>query len=283
MFRHKNSPVEEENISAQPTDMINYKSEEEIELIRQSSLLVGKTIAAAAAILRPGITTESIDVVADQFIRDNGGIPAFKNYNGFPKSICISVNSQVVHGIPGSYELKEGDVVSVDCGVLMNDYFGDSAYTFIIGEADEKIKNLLRVTKECLYKGIENAVTGKRVGDISNAVQWHAESNGYSVVRELVGHGIGKKLHEKPEVPNYGKPGSGKALHEGMTIAIEPMINMGKRNVVQERDGWTVRTTDGMPSAHFEHTVVVRKDKAEILSTFEFIEEVLQKNKEVTI
>ncbi|HLG35258.1 MAG TPA: type I methionyl aminopeptidase [Bacteroidia bacterium] len=263
--------------------MNNYRSEEEIELIRQSSLLVGKTLAAVAALLKPGVTTAAIDSVADKFIRDGGGIPAFKNYNGFPASVCVSVNSQVVHGIPGSYELKDGDVVSVDCGVLMNSFYGDSAYTFIIGEADEKVKNLLRVTKECLYKGIEHAVAGKRVGDISNAVQFHAESHGYSVVRELVGHGVGRKLHEKPEVPNYGNPGSGKQLQQGMTIAIEPMINMGKRNVIQERDGWTVRTSDGMPSAHFEHTVAVRKEKAEILSTFEFIEEALNKNKAITI
>jgi methionyl aminopeptidase len=233
--------------------------------------------------LRPGITTASMDVLADEFIRSHGGIPAFKGFKKYPASICVSVNSQVVHGIPGKYELKEGDVVSVDCGVVMNSYYGDSAYTFIVGEADEKAKRLLRVTKECLYRGIEHAVAGKRVGDISHAVQEHAESNGYSVVRELVGHGIGKQLHEKPEIPNYGKPGSGKILEENMTIAIEPMINMGKRNVTQDRDGWTIRTADGMPSAHFEHTVAVRKDKAEILSTFQYIEEVFQKNKEVTI
>lgn len=282
MFRYKNIAAKE-NSFPKPVEMNNYRSEEEIELIRQSSLLVGKTLAAVAAMLKPGITTAEIDLLSDKFIRDHGGVPAFKNYNGFPASVCVSVNSQVVHGIPGSYELKEGDVVSVDCGVLMNEFFGDSAYTFIIGEADEKIKNLLRVTKESLYKGIEFAVAGKRVGDISNAVQYHAESNGYTVVRELVGHGVGRKLHEKPEVPNYGKAGSGKVLQEGMTIAIEPMINMGKRNVIQERDGWTVRTQDGMPSAHFEHTVAVRKEKAEILSTFDFIEEALQKNKEVTI
>lgn len=263
--------------------MMKYKSDEEIELIKQSSLLVGKTIAAVAQMLRPGITTASMDVVADEFIRSHGGIPAFKGFKKFPASICVSVNSQVVHGIPGSYELREGDVVSVDCGVLMNSYYGDSAYTFMVGEGDEKIKRLLKVTKECLYKGIEHAVTGKRVGDISHAVQHHAESSGYSVVRELVGHGIGKQLHEKPEIPNYGKPGTGKTLMENMTIAIEPMINMGKRNVTQDRDGWTIRTSDGMPSAHFEHTVAVRKEKAEVLSTFEFIEEVLQKNKEVTI
>jgi methionyl aminopeptidase len=272
VYLHNNISVEERNIP-KPCKMNNYKTEEEINLLRQSSLLVGKTLAAVAAMLKPGITTAQIDSVADQFIRDHGGIPAFKNYNGYPASVCVSVNSQVVHGIPGSYELKDGDVVSVDCGVLMNSFYGDSAYTFIIGEVDEKIKNLLRVTKECLYKGVEQAVAGKRVGDISHAVQYHAESHGYSVVRELVGHGVGRKLHEKPEVPNYGNPGSGKMLTEGMTIAIEPMINMGKRNVVQERDGWTVRTADGLPSAHFEHTVAVRKDKAEILSTFEFIEE----------
>jgi methionyl aminopeptidase len=282
MFLHKKIAAAE-ILFPKPGRMNSYRSEEEIELVRQSSLLVGKTLAAVAAILRPGITTAEIDLAADRFIRDHGGIPAFKDYNGFPKSICISVNSQVVHGIPGAYELKEGDVVSVDCGVLMNGFYGDSAYTFIVGEADEKVKRLLSVTKECLYKGIENAVTGRRVGDISHAVQYHAESNGYSVVRELVGHGIGKKLHEKPEVPNYGNAGTGKVLQEGMTIAIEPMINMGKKNVVQERDGWTVRTQDGLPSAHFEHTVAVRKEKAEILSTFEFIKEALTKNKEVTI
>src|SRR5258706_1859837 len=263
--------------------MTKYKSDEEIELIKQSSLLVGKTIAAVAQILRPGITTASMDVIADEFIRSHGGIPAFKGFKNYPASICVSVNSQVVHGIPGNYVLREGDVVSVDCGVVMNAYFGDSAYTFIIGEADEKVKRLLKVTKECLYRGIENAVAGKRIGDISHAVQEHAESNGFSVVRELVGHGIGKQLHEKPEIPNYGKPGSGKTLLENMTIAIEPMINMGKRNVTQDKDGWTIRTSDGMPSAHLEHTVAVRKEGAEILSTFQFIEEVLQKNKEVTI
>jgi methionyl aminopeptidase len=260
-----------------------HRSDEEVELIKQSSLLVGKAIAAVAEKLRPGITTESMDEVADEFIRSHGGIPAFKGFKKFPASICVSINSQVVHGIPGKYELKEGDVVSVDCGVLMNSFYGDSAYTFLVGEGDEKVKRLLRVTKESLYKGIEHAVAGKRVGDISYAVQEHAESNGFSVVRELVGHGIGKQLHEKPEIPNYGRKGDGKTLLENMTIAIEPMINMGKRNVTQDRDGWTIRTADGMPSAHFEHTVAVRKDKAEILSSFEFIEEVLQKNKEVTI
>ena len=263
--------------------MIKYKSDEEIELIRQSSLLVGKTIAAVAQMLRPGITTASMDAVADEFIRSHGGVPAFKGFKKYPASICVSVNSQVVHGIPGKYELKEGDVVSVDCGVVMNSFYGDSAYTFIVGEADEKVKNLLRVTKECLYRGIEHAVAGKRVGDISHAVQLHAESNGYSVVRELVGHGIGRQLHEKPEIPNYGRKGDGKTLQENMTIAIEPMINMGKRNVTQDRDGWTIRTADGMPSAHFEHTVAVRKDRAEILSTFEYIEEVLLKNKEIAV
>jgi methionyl aminopeptidase len=262
---------------------MKHRSDEEIELIKQSSLLVGKAIAAVAEKLRPGITTASMDTVADEFIRSHGGIPAFKGFKKFPASICVSINSQVVHGIPGSYELKEGDVVSVDCGVLMNSFYGDSAYTFLVGEGDEKVKHLLRVTKESLYKGIEHAVAGKRVGDISSAVQQHAESNGYSVVRELVGHGIGKQLHEKPEIPNYGRKGDGKTLLENMTIAIEPMINMGKRNVTQDRDGWTIRTADGMPSAHFEHTVAVRKEKAEVLSTFEFIEEVLQKNKEVTI
>jgi methionyl aminopeptidase len=258
--------------------MIYLKTREEIELVRESSLLVSKTIAEVAKEIRPGITTLALDKLAEEFIRAHGGVPAFLNYNGFPNSLCISVNSQVVHGIPNKEELKEGDICSVDCGVVKNGFYGDSAYTFAIGEVDEKNLRLMRVTKECLEKGIEAAVAGARVGDISYAVQSHAESNGYSVVRELVGHGVGRHLHEKPEVPNYGKRGSGVVLKEGLVIAIEPMINRGVKNVVHERDGWTVRTADNLPSAHFEHTVAIRKGQADILSSFEEIEKAIKEN-----
>jgi methionyl aminopeptidase len=254
-----------------------YKTKEEIELIRESSLLVGKTLAEVAKVIKPGVTTLSLDKVAYEFIQDHKAVPAFLNYSGFPNSLCISVNSHVVHGIPGKYELKDGDVVSVDCGVVKNNFFGDSAYTFAVGEVESEILNLLRITKESLYKGIEMAIAGKRLGDIGEAVQTHAEINGYSVVRELVGHGIGRNLHESPEVPNYGKKGTGLKLLEGLVIAIEPMINMGKKAIMQEKDGWTIRTADNLPSAHFEHTVAVGKDKADILSSFEYIEEVLKK------
>jgi methionyl aminopeptidase len=256
-----------------------YKTKEEIELIRESSLLVGKTLAEVAKVIKPGTSTLSLDRVAYEFIKDNKAVPAFLNYSGFPNSLCISVNSHVVHGIPGKYELKDGDIVSVDCGVVKNDFFGDSAYTFAVGEVKSEILNVLKITKESLYKGIEMAITGKRLGDIAEAVQDHAERNGYSVVRELVGHGIGRNLHESPEVPNYGKKGTGLKLQEGLVIAIEPMINMGKRAIIQEKDGWTIRTADNLPSAHFEHTVAIGKNKADILSSFEYIEEVLKNTK----
>jgi methionyl aminopeptidase len=258
---------------------VYYKTKEEIELIRESSLLVAKALAEVAKIIKPGVTTLQLDKVAHEFISDNGAVPAFLNYNGFPNSLCISINSQVVHGIPGKYELKEGDIVSVDCGVVKNKFFGDSAYTFPIGEVKPEVIRLLKVTKESLYKGIEQAVAGKRLGDVGEAIQQHAESNGFSVVRELVGHGIGKKLHEAPEVPNYGRRGSGLKLEEGLVIAIEPMINLGKKAVIQDSDGWTIRTADNQPSAHFEHTVAIGKDEADILSTFEYIEEALKKVK----
>lgn len=258
-----------------------YKTKEEIELIRESSLLVAKALAEVAKVIKPGITTLALDKVAYDFISDNGAVPAFLNYNGFPNSLCISVNSQVVHGIPGKYELKDGDIVSVDCGVIKNKFFGDSAYTFPIGEVKPEVLKLLQVTKESLYKGIEWTVAGKRLGDVGEAIQQHAESNGFSVVRELVGHGIGKKLHEAPEVPNYGRKGSGLKLEEGLVIAIEPMINMGKKAVTQDNDGWTIRTADNLPSAHFEHTVAVGKNKADILSSFEYIEEALKKSNDV--
>lgn len=253
--------------------MLRYKSKEEIELIRESSLLVAKTLAEVAKAVQPGVTTLELDMIAENFIGDHGAVPAFKGYRGFPGTLCVSVNSQVVHGIPSKYQLNDGDIVSVDCGVLKNKYYGDSAYTFTVGEVSEEILKLLRVTRECLYKGIEEAVVGKRVGDISYAIQQHAEANGFSVVRELVGHGVGIELHESPEVPNYGKKGSGALLKEGLVIAIEPMINLGKKNVVHDNDGWTIRTADNKPSAHFEHTVAIGKEKADILSSFKYIEE----------
>lgn len=256
--------------------MIFYKTEEEIELIRESSLLVGKTLAEVAKHIKPGVTTLALDKVAGEFIRDHGAKPGFLGYNGYKYSLCISPNDQVVHGLPGNEELKDGDIISVDCGVLMNEFYGDSAYTFTVGEVSDEIKKLLRVTKECLDLGIAAAVAGNRVGDIGFAVQEHAEKNGFSVVRELVGHGLGRHLHEGPEVPNYGKRGQGAKLVEGMVLAIEPMINLGTRAINQEDDGWTIRTRDGLPSAHFEHDVAVRKGKADVLSTFEYIEEVLK-------
>ena len=253
--------------------MMYCKTEEEIDLIRKSSLLVAKTHAEIAGLIKPGVTTLELDAIAEEFIRDNGGLPAFKGYQGFPNTLCVSPNDQVVHGIPNNIALKGGDILSVDCGVLMNGYYGDSAFTYEVGEIDVETRKLLEVTKESLYKGIEMAIDGNRVGDIGYAVQTYAESFGYGVVRELVGHGIGKKLHESPEVPNYGRLGNGVMLKEGLVIAIEPMINMGTRKIMQHNDGWTITTIDNKPSAHFEHTVVVRKGQAEILSSFKEIEE----------
>jgi len=252
--------------------MINYKTEEEIDLIRDSSLLVAKTHAEIAGLIKPGVTTLALDKIAEEFIRDNGGKPAFKGYNGFPNTLCMSPNNQVVHGIPNNKILTDGEILSVDCGVLMNGYYGDSAYTYEVGEVDVETRKLLKVTKDSLLKGIEMACSGNRIGDISSAIQKHAESFGFSVVRELVGHGVGKNLHESPEVPNYGRGGNGIILNEGLVIAIEPMINMGKKGIMQHKDGWTITTIDNKPSAHFEHTIVVRKGKAEILSSFKYIE-----------
>jgi len=252
--------------------MIYYKTEEEIELVRKSSLLVAKTHAEIAGLIKPGITTLALDKIAEEFIRDNGGFPAFKGYGGFPNTLCMSPNEQVVHGIPNDRSLENSEILSVDCGVVMNGYYGDSAFTYEIGEVDVEIKQLLKVTKESLYKGIEQAVAGNRIGDIGYAVQQHAESFGYGVVRELVGHGVGKNLHESPEVPNHGRRGKGVMLKEGLVIAIEPMINMGTKCILQHNDGWTITTIDNKPSAHFEHTIVVRKGKAEILSSFDEIE-----------
>jgi methionyl aminopeptidase len=252
--------------------MIYYKTEEEIEFIRKSSLLVAKTHAEIAGLIKPGITTLALDKIAEEFIRDNGGVPAFKGYGGFPNTLCMSPNEQVVHGIPNDRALENSEILSVDCGVVMNGYYGDSAFTYEVGEVDAETKQLLKVTKESLYKGIEQAVAGNRIGDIGYAVQHHAESFGYGVVRELVGHGVGKNLHESPEVPNHGRRGKGVMLKEGLVIAIEPMINMGTKRILQHNDGWTITTIDNKPSAHFEHTIVVRKGKAEILSSFEEIE-----------
>ena len=252
--------------------MIYYKTEEEIELVRKSSLLVAKTHAEIAGLIKPGITTLALDKIAEEFIRDNGGVPAFKGYGGFPNTLCMSPNEQVVHGIPNDRTLENSEILSVDCGVVMNGYYGDSAFTYEVGEVDAETKQLLKVTKESLYKGIEQAVAGNRIGDIGYAVQQHAESFGYGVVRELVGHGVGKNLHESPEVPNHGRRGRGVMLKEGLVIAIEPMINMGNKRILQHNDGWTITTIDNKPSAHFEHTIVVRKGKAEILSSFEEIE-----------
>jgi methionyl aminopeptidase len=257
--------------------MIQYKTDEEICLIKESSLLVGKTLAEVAKLIKPGVNTLTLDKTAEEFIRDNGALPGFKDYGGFPNTLCISVNEQVVHGIPGSRELKDGDIVSIDCGTILNGFYGDSAYTFAVGEVEEEILLLLERTKESLYKGIEVSVVGKRIGDIGFAVQNYVEQFGYGVVRDLVGHGLGRNLHEKPEVPNYGKRGTGVKLKEGMVLAIEPMINFGTKDVIQEKDGWTIRTADKKPSAHFEHDVAIRKGKAEILSTFEYIEEVINK------
>ncbi|MFD2865408.1 type I methionyl aminopeptidase [Mucilaginibacter antarcticus] len=256
---------------------IHYKTAEEIELIRESAMLVAKTHGEIAKVIRAGITTLELDTLAETFIRDNGGIPAFLNYGGFPFSLCISLNDQVVHGFPGKHVLKDGDLVSVDCGAILNKYYGDSAFTFAIGEVSDEVKKLMRVTRECLDKGIEKAVVGNRIGDIGYAVQEHAESNGFGVVKELVGHGVGLKLHEKPEVPNYGKRGAGVKLEEGMVIAIEPMINAGRAGVKFWSDGWTVSTIDGKASAHYEHTVAVKPGKADILSSFEYVDNVLQK------
>lgn len=257
--------------------MIHIKTDEEVEIQRESSLLVGKTLAEVAKIIRPGIKTIELDKVAETYIRDNGAEPGFKGYGGFPGTLCISVNEEVVHGIPGDRELRDGDIVSIDCGTLKNGFYGDSAYTFAVGEVDDDVLMLLQRTKESLYLAIEQAIVGKRIGDIGFAVQHYVEGYGYSVVRELVGHGVGRNLHEKPEVPNYGRRGSGVKLKSGMALAIEPMINLGSKEVVQENDGWTFRTQDRKPSAHFEHDVVVRPGKADILSTFKYIEEVLNK------
>ena len=263
--------------------MVHYKTKEEIEYIRQSSLLVAKTLAEVAKEIRPGITTKVLDSIAETFIRDHGAIPGFKGYHGFPATLCMSPNEVVVHGFPGDNELKEGDILSVDCGVLMNGYYGDSAYTFAIGEVSDSVKRLLKTTYQCLLIGIDHAVEGFTLGDLSYSIQEHAEYQGYTVVRELVGHGVGRELHEAPEVPNFGRKGKGLTVKEGLVIAIEPMINLGQRFVVQGKDGWTIRTADRKPSAHYEHTVAVGKVKADVLSTFDYVKDALLNNQNNSI
>ena len=253
--------------------MIHYKSKAEIELIRESSLLVSKTLAEVAKIIKPGISTFELDQFAEKFLMDNNASPSFKGYQDFPFACCISVNDAVVHGFPVKDALKDGDIVSVDVGAFKNGFHGDSAYTFAVGEISAELKQLLRVTKESLYKGIEKAIHGNRVGDIAYAVQQYTEKeHGYGVVRELVGHGLGRKLHEDPQVPNYGKRGTLQKLKEGMVIAIEPMINLGTKNVYHDKDGWTIKTEDGKPAAHYEHTICIQRGKADILSSFTEIE-----------
>ena len=255
--------------------MIYLKTKEEIELLRQSNQLVSRTLALVGRNIRPGVTTRELDALAEEYIRSQGAVPNFKGYGGFPATLCMSVNEQIVHGIPSGYALQEGDILSVDCGAFMNGFHGDSAYTFAVGGMDSlapRVRELLDVTKEALYRGVAQAHVGNRIGDISHAVQEYAQGHGMSVVRELVGHGLGRQLHEEPQVPNYGKRGSGPRLKAGMVLCIEPMINLGTRNVIFERDGWTVRTADRKPSAHFEFAVAITEQGPDVLTTFEYIE-----------
>lgn len=261
--------------------MVYLKTDEEVELLREANLLVAKVLAELAKVIEPGVTTKQLDTIAETFIRDNGAVPTFKGFpnpygSPFPASICASVNYQVVHGIPNDTPLENGDIVSVDCGTLLNGFCGDSCYTFKVGEVSDDVEHLLNVTKESLYKGIEQAVVGHRLGDISYAIQNHCESNSFGVVREFVGHGIGREMHEEPQVPNYGRRGNGMLLKNGLCIAIEPMITQGKRDIAMLQDNWTIVTRDKKFAAHFEHTVCVRKGKADILSSFEEIENVLR-------
>ena len=257
--------------------MIYVKTDAEVELLREANQLVSKTLAEVAVHIRPGVTTLRLDTIAEEFIRSHGALPAFKGYAGFPNTLCTSVNDEVVHGIPSDYALMEGDIISVDCGVILNGWYGDSAFTFPVGEVKPEILRLLDFTRASLEEGVRQAIAGNRIGDISHAVQSKAEGGGYSVVRTLVGHGIGKHLHEGPEVPNFGRRGSGTRLERNMVICIEPMINMGTKYTSTDSDGWTVRTGDGKPSAHFEYAVAAREGKPDLLSTFEYIEEVLTK------
>ena len=256
--------------------MSQIKNNEEIEILRENALLVSRTLAEVAKYIKPGVATIELDKIAEQFIRDNGAEPGFLGYKGFPNTLCMSINSVVVHGIPSDYILQEGDIVSVDCGTKLKGFYGDSAYTFAVDGISPEAEMLLKVTKESLFKGIEQAIDGNHVGDVSYAIQSYVENYGYSVVREMVGHGIGHNMHERPDVPNFGKRGANKKLVEGMVICIEPMINMGRKEIYMERDGWTIRTADKSYSAHYELTVAICKDKADVLSTFDYIEEVLK-------
>ena len=256
--------------------MIFYKTEEEIQKIRESAEILAKAHGEVAKLIKPGIKTKDLDKVAEEFIKDHGATGSFKGYNGFPATLCISVNEVVVHGFPSEYELKDGDIISVDCGVFYQGFHSDSAYTYPVGDISPEILSLLKTTRESLYVGIEEARFGNRIGDLAFAIQKYVEDRGYTVVRELVGHGLGRSLHEGPEVPNYGKRGRGPKLNEGLVIAIEPMINLGTRNIVQESDGWTIRTRDRKPSAHFEHTVAIFSDRTEILTSHKYIEEVVK-------
>jgi methionyl aminopeptidase len=259
------------------------KTQDEIALIRESGQVLAKAHAEVAKCINPGVKTSSLNKVAEEFIQDSGGWPSFKNFNGFPSGLCISTNEKVVHGIPSDYELKDGDIVSIDCGVLLNGFHSDSAYTYPVGVVRRETLDLLACTKQALFEAIAVVNVNARIGDIGFAIQQYVIKHGFSIVRELVGHGIGRNLHEEPEVPNYGKRGQGVKLQEGMVLAIEPMVNMGTRNVVQERDKWTIRTADRKPSAHFEHTVAVNNGVADVITTFEYIEEVLNKQYGKTI
>lgn len=258
------------------------KTEQEIEILRENNLLVSKTLAEVAKHIQPGVTTAALDSVAEEFIRSHGAVPGFLGYQGYPKTLCTSVNACVVHGIPSEQEvLKEGDIVSIDCGTFKDGFYGDSAYTFAVGEISPEVANLLKYTKESLQLGAQKAIDKHRIGDIASAVQTHVEAHGYSVVREMVGHGLGRNMHEKPDVPNYGKAGSGKKLVTGMVICIEPMINLGKRQVYIGRDGWSIMTLDGKPSAHFEYAVAIGHHGPDILTTFSYIEEVLKQKGQI--
>jgi len=257
--------------------MIHLKTKEEIEIMRKSALLVSETLGLMAELLEPGVSTLELDKKAEEYIRDHGGEPGFLGLYDFPNTLCMSPNEQVVHGFPNKEPLKEGDIISIDCGVKMNGFYGDHAYTFAVGEVKPEIEQLLKVTKESLYLGIEQCKAGNRIGDIGFAIQQHAEKHGYGVVRELVGHGLGKVMHESPEVPNYGKRGRGAKLKEGLVLAIEPMINLGGRSIKQLADGWSIVTSDGRYSAHFEHDVAIVDGKPDMLSTFDYVEEALKK------
>ena len=256
--------------------MIYLKTPEEINLVREASILVSRTLGEVARWISPGVTTQKLDTIAREFIRDNGGRPACLGYEGFPGTLCIEVNETVVHGFPSNYTLREGDIVGIDTVVEKDGFMGDTCYTFPVGEIDPKIMDLCKTTKESLYVGIDACRPGKRIGDIANAIQTFCEHKGYSVVREMCGHGIGRSMHESPEVPNYGRRGIGPVIRNGMCLCIEPMINMGSRNIVIERDGWTCRTKDRKPSAHYEHTLAVINDNVEILTTFDYVEEALK-------